>query len=178
MCLNFTLLCYSHGCCSADSTVGTSDHKGPSHHRHIQILRLKIFRCRFIALPKHQEHGEERHPVLILLFCKRQNKQVHLQFATRSSPLGGVRWCNHHRHDISEWNYYDSSLHKPDACPLMNRKIVHLERTTCWYNVLHFVLQIEFFVVVVALFVILFVFNSYLHRHKTNVRTSKWTDLV
>lgn len=52
--LTSTLLCYGDGCCSADSTVGTSDHKGPPHHRHIQVLWLKALRCCFIALPKQR----------------------------------------------------------------------------------------------------------------------------
>lgn len=85
--LTSTLLCYSDGCCSADSTVGTSDHKGPPHHRHIQVLWLKVSRCCFIALPRHGEKGKEKQSVLILLFCKRPNNQDDSQFATFSTPL-------------------------------------------------------------------------------------------
>lgn len=46
-----TFLGYSHGSCSANSTVGSGDHKRPSHNRHIQILRLKVFTCCFVSLP-------------------------------------------------------------------------------------------------------------------------------
>lgn len=47
-----TLLGHSHGGRSADSTVGSSNHEGPSHHGHIQVLSVEIFRCCFISLPK------------------------------------------------------------------------------------------------------------------------------
>ena len=47
-----TFVCHSHGGRSADATVGSSDHEGPSHHRHVQVLSIEAFRCRFISLPE------------------------------------------------------------------------------------------------------------------------------
>lgn len=46
-----TSLGNSHGSHSADPTVGSSDHERPSYNGHIQVLRLKVLSCCFIALP-------------------------------------------------------------------------------------------------------------------------------
>lgn len=50
-----TFLGYSHGCGSADSTVGPGDHERPSHDGHAQVLGLKVFRCRLISVPKGKQ---------------------------------------------------------------------------------------------------------------------------
>lgn len=46
-----TFLCYSHGSCFADATVGSRDHEGPPHNRYLQVPGLKVFRCCFISSP-------------------------------------------------------------------------------------------------------------------------------
>lgn len=47
-----TFLGHSHGGRPADSAVGSSDHEGPSHHGHVQVLGVEAFRCGFVSLPK------------------------------------------------------------------------------------------------------------------------------
>lgn len=48
----FTSLGYGHGRRSANPTVGSGDHKRPSHNGHIQVFGLEVFRCRLVSLPE------------------------------------------------------------------------------------------------------------------------------
>lgn len=181
--LTSTLLRYSDGCCSADTTVGTSDHEGPPHHRHIQVLWLKIFSCCFIALPKDQKKGKEKPFVLILLFCKRPNEQDDSQFATFSAPLvesGDAAIINMACQWMEllwlqpSWGAMRRSLTwYPDTCPWIHRKKFNLKGcsfvlTEC----LHSGSNIHCY----HLFFNCLLLN--LHRHMIKVRTQWWTDLV
>lgn len=50
--ITITFLGYSHGCRLANPTVGSGDHKRPSHDGHIQVLGLEVFKCCLISPPK------------------------------------------------------------------------------------------------------------------------------